>query len=512
MRSQAPAVEARAPREPGTRIALTIALLVAASVVVASLIDGWRQNPRLGIVAAVLLIALPVLIAMRSPRPEVRRGIGRYPVVLDVLLSCAAIVSTSIEQTAGILLAAAAATIALLPVFPRARLDALAIATLLPILVEIALDVADVRALVHVGLVIAVGVLVWLRRGNSIEMLVVLWLSCSAIVLASVALYVIGVRADYIESFTLAELSSPGFFGPRWRLPLSTGWSQIPMLAVLACAFATGVLRSPGGGRGWIVLRVAVVASIAVNAIAIIGSGGRAAMVAAVAVLVAGLLPLARAVRIGVGAAMQALWLIPAWWTAFVSDDATAEFVSRLLPIRSENTLSAITLEGRTTIWDLAFQVLFGSRADAQLLGWGPDGHVPSGASAAYGYILSGSTTNAAHSPHNAWLELLFSSGFLGTALVLACALVAGIGVLRHVSGRGASGAVALAIAVGLPAIAATDVGVLPSNLNPVTAVIPVAVLVAALPTTTAPSSRELDRVHGALRATHRAPQLSARP
>lgn len=303
-----------------------------------------------------------------------------------------------------------------------------------------------------------------------------------------VALYILGVRAGYSSSYLAGSETSFGPFGERWRFPLSQTWVTAPMLGAVAVALGVYLLFArastephPKSQRTTHQLRWLAVLAIILGLFVLIASNGRTLIASLILITVVASGLLGRAATLMIVLSSQAALLAPIWWPSFIATSGTTllTLAPSFVPVRDGNLMGLLTIEGRTDIWSIASTAFAQSPPKLFMLGWGPDGYIPSGAAMAYRYVLGIDYAAGNYPPHNASLEVALSTGLIGILLfgVLYSALLwRGVQPLIRGQRNWRLGALA---AVLFPAFAVTEVAILPSNVSAASAIGVLAALLA---------------------------------
>lgn len=469
---------------------LKVIAVVLSAFLVLSLFAGQQAHYRLNIALAFGVLACVVILVVRAreeSRDKVRVAPHSSPARRRLTGSAAialAVIGTGLDGIAGAVLVAAGALLALYVLRFRWTTWWVAIAIASPLLIEIISGSSRILlpflALGMIGTVIAV----WMSATSSRDFIDQACAGTAVYLAIALGLYFAGVHSPYYANYLNPdlELSAFGPFPVRFRMPLASSWTHGPLVAIMSGLLSFWIFldtaRRPRAWAMWAPYLTGVV--VVLSAVVIVGANGRTFIFVGVAaiVLVSGIL--GRWVNLMLVLIAQAAYLAPLWWEKVVGESSPFGIILQsLVPSRQADgaASSVLTLEGRTKIWDLSMGVWNGGDWNHKLLGWGPDGYIPSGAEAAYRPLLSAGYANA-QPPHSAFLDLLFSSGIVGVVtagLALALLLIVGVGVI--LTNRKLSGLVAAAMFT-IATLTATEVAFLPSIANPALVTLLVGVLV----------------------------------
>ncbi|MGE2724327.1 hypothetical protein [Mycolicibacterium pulveris] len=474
------------------RYATIVAVLAAIAEVLLLVlgVDNWRVG---------LALAVPILLGIicgaskNRPVGQSSRPTHLHPLYTGIV-GGTAMVGIGMHSLAGVLLAAVALlALAWFPL-PPLQLLVVALAAMGPWVAETIAGAQGTGSLLLGLLVIAMVALIWARSKDIDALVLSLCVAAILYVAAAVVMFVLGVRADYSEGYLSESLTTYGPFTFRWRLPLSVSWVIVPTVATLGTVLSTWVLRIDrrriGAGAG--AIKVLCAGGLVIHIVAVVGANGRTHVVAALvgAVIASGVLPVA--FRNGLTFLSWALWLAPLWWASLIraGDSLFAAVVVNYLPARGSAARTA-TLQGRTLVWDISLDAFNRGTFPEQASGWGPDGHIASGAATQYSGVIGGVYRSGYYPPHNALIEVLLSGGLALSMLVLAgiaFILVMQASVLRHGSAPTAAGIAALSVT--LAAVTFPEVATLPSNASPAA----IAALVVTMVTLAAYSQTVLSR------------------
>jgi hypothetical protein len=134
-----------------------------------------------------------------------------------------------------------------------------------------------------------------------------------------------------------------------------------------------------------------------------------------------------------------ALCATPFWWGRFSELFVNAVGQSLVGSTFASSSKALETVEGRSYIWDVCMSHLRNSDFAHQVFGYGPDGHITSGAAYDYSALFSaqGSAWRAGfYSTHNALLLLLLSHGIFWAIVSFLLVLVGSIQRLRESRGE----------------------------------------------------------------------------
>lgn len=401
--------------------------------------------------------------------------------VANGLAFATTLIGVGIQGTSGQLVTVTGlVALGLLGLVPTSRPFPLILCAMAPVLTEIVANGQTLHAVMRsVACVLAVAI-IWRSSGGIQSLLLRAAVGLSGYVTASVVLYVDGFRSPYSDIYTEAAAATFGPFSQRWRLPLATSWTTVPIVAVIGFLLCVWLLRELKGGafRAKLPILVLSIAGAAVCLLAVLASDGRAEIEATVfaGIATAGLLR-KKILRFAC-VALQLLWIAPVWWGFLLSNNNS--LLGRLLSFvalsRGAND-SAFTLEGRTTIWHYAWDTIANSHGVYQMFGWGPEGYITSGAALAYSSIFAGGTyaNNTLNPPHDVLLQVLLGGGVV-LAIVLGAPLVVlvrmGLRSPLRVRGTPAETGVLVLLAT-VPLLAFAEVATLPSNASSCSVVIP---------------------------------------
>lgn len=226
----------------------------------------------------------------------------------------------------------------------------------------------------------------------------------------------------------------------RHQLPMTSGVTAAGTLSAMTIVMSTTLARHSTG-----LVRSTHVSLVAIAIVAALITDSRTAMFMTVLVLTIGAVtPRLRNAR---GWAL----LLP------LSPLALLLGLRGLAPTAVSDSLSRqgadfATGTGRTEIWQRIWDSTLSQPSATQLIGYGGNGQVPSGAYAAYSSILDGGTSlpGVVYTAHNVYLQTVLDSGYLGLAVLVGVVALAVSALWSSgVVGRGLSGAVVVAMLCG---------------------------------------------------------------
>lgn len=278
----------------------------------------------------------------------------------------------------------------------------------------------------------------------------------------SVALYLVGLRAP-TEGLRLAGLSnSTGLVGERLLFPLATEHT-IPasvaagfLAAVPALSLVPGSLgrRFPwiaGGAAAYVLMAAGYRGPLAFGVLAGTLSFVRPAFFARVFPLFA-----------------VVLLLMPVWYETMAAPvSATIRTIRSTVPGLDRMESDGSELSNREEVWARSIDAFWKEPTSAQLMGYGSDGQVDSGASKSYGPLFNGFLQGDATrliSPHNSALQVLFDVGLLGLVVFVAAMFM----ILRRLKAAFRRGSpqslAALAALTAFAVVGATSVVMAPTT------------------------------------------------
>jgi hypothetical protein len=243
-----------------------------------------------------------------------------------------------------------------------------------------------------------------------------------ALVVDALGLYVVvnvllqGLGVGASRSIFVNELDRPavmlrafGVNSQRILFPMAAGLTGFGGVAGAALVASVGNLMAIGSVRR----RIWSVLVGASSVFAILATDSRSAVLyAGVTVLLA--FPLRKATR----RIASYLPILPIAVSVSLALLAKGLGTSGGLPDLARSTSDFLTLNSRTIVWSTALSNL-GSPAPMHLIGYGYEGHFASGISAEYQYWFGSYVNPKRVGLHNAILQYVFDSGYLGGALFL---------------------------------------------------------------------------------------------
>ena len=447
----------------------SVTLVLAPTIpLLALLAVGPTANSRLAL-ALVLCVLVGTVLLWRFTRgtDEVDSGaLGIIPhdsrVYISGVVFAAQLAGLGLGGVGGLTLQLV--TLILYTVFGKSRLSLRfgAVAIVLPLIGEAVADSVSYDLVAASVAIVAVVMVV--SESDSVQHLTRAFaIGVAMYVGASLLLYLVGVEGGYATSYTGESLAAFGPFSHRWRLPLAASWTHVPMVALLGITLAVTASRFCGP--------VVSILNITMGALVLLGANGRVFVFLAISVVLLASGVLSRTASIVTVLVVQLAWVAPLWWAPLVSSGGSLlNLLVSVLPSRSaEGSLSILSLEGRTDIWSASLEAWANSPALKQWFGWGPNGYLDSGASRLYSYVFEAGFTSVLQPPHNAFLELLLSSGIIGAALMGAFVVfivLLGVHLIR--SAHGPETRIMVGLLTLTPLLGATEVAVLPSNATPV--------------------------------------------
>lgn len=236
-----------------------------------------------------------------------------------------------------------------------------------------------------------------------------------------VLLHLVGPPHVFIvgEDVPAQVLGLLGINTTRVLFPLSGGFNAFG--AVAAAGLAASVVLWRQGSLHW---RLAIPTS-AVCLYGLLATDSRGPLLVASGVVLAFLLaPRIRAAG-GIAAVIIASPIIVVTGLGLL---ANSELVGALS--RSGNDL--VTAGGRVQIWTTVLEMLRHPTVD-QVIGYGANGHITSGASLRYAYLFAGTPEPALYTTHSLVLQTILDVGYIGLAALLALVVIAARGLEKSV-------------------------------------------------------------------------------
>lgn len=301
------------------------------------------------------------------------------------------------------------------------------------------------RSWLSVGvLIVAVNVA---RAGRSTHVVASVMDGVGLYLLADVVAYRLGLSPTGQVGRLNEARASGGPFADRVLYPLSPSGATPAILAAAFIVAAVLLMRANPERR---LLRAALLPAAVV---VILEANYRGPVVAVLAVLLLVALPRLR--RLLPTAAIAVL-LVPFYFGAVQGAvNATLSTTASAFPYLSRSPDVSL-LSSRDIIWTSTLNHWQKLPSDRQLVGFGRDGNVTSGASSVYGSLFTGSVLDPAlTSSHNTLLQQLYDAGLIGLGLLGAAMWI----TARRFVGTNRAG---LGVVVLLLLTAATEVSLAP--------------------------------------------------
>lgn len=365
-----------------------------------------------GICTAAALMAWRTSVVLRK---QLWTSVHRQPFFSEILLMPLAVGLAYHQRLLGIALLAA--LVASTAVRSRIRLPTMPLALGVAAGAIVALFGAQSPMIIVIGAIVIV-VSSWKDRHDFIDTLIDgLGLYTATNILAY---FILGLRPLNESRFGNALEASGGIFTQRILFPLSPSEATPP---VIAAAFLVGVAPLIVSTRRHRSFRY--LASLC--AIAVLLSANYRVPMVATTLLVSAILIRPRWLSQCAPIVVAMIFLLPfgysavEHWTVQVIDGA-----STVLPSLSrERTGDASSLNGRTTIWNRTLAARQDFTNYRKLFGYGPNGHINSGISQQYAFLLKGGFTNPlVHGSHSTAIQQLIDGGIVGLVLLFGAIAV----------------------------------------------------------------------------------------